>query len=192
MVGDIVCRMVLQPRVMDSANLGAATEVRGDHRSRVVVPSDPQVQRANPASDQPGVTRPEHRTDVQRCHPDLVHQALWPHDHSRRCVRMPGQILRRAVPDQVYAKLQRSLIHGVANVVRQRQNPARSRNIRYGAQVGDFQTRVAWRLDKEQPRRRRDRALPSGNVGLIHQRVVYPEARQQLLDQAERTPVMLR
>ena len=59
----------------------------------------------------------------------------------------------------------------------------------YGTQVCDFQTRVAWRLDKEQPRRRRDRALPCRSVGLVHERVVYPEAREQFLDQAERTPV---
>jgi hypothetical protein len=99
-------------------------------------------------------------------------------DTSSRCAR-PSQ-----------RQPQRSLIHGGREgVVRQGQNPARSRNIRHGAQVCDFQTRVTWRLDQEQPRRRRDRALPCASVGLIDERVVHPEAREQLLDKAERTPV---
>ena len=171
---------------MNSADLGPAAEVPGDHRGGVVVSSDPQVQRANPTSNQPGVKRPEYRTDVQRCHPDLIDQVLGSDDDSCGCVRMPGQIFRRAVPDQVDAELQGSLIdRGREGVVSQSHDPVRSRDIRHGAQVGDFQTRVARRLDQEQSRRRVDRSLPRCSVGLIHERVVHTEAWEQLLDKAE-------
>ena len=74
-------------------------------------------------------------------------------------------------------------------VVRQRHDAALARDRGHRCDVGDLEPRVARRLDQEQPRGRRDGVRPGPDVRLLGEGAFDPEAWQQRLHEAQRTPV---
>jgi hypothetical protein len=103
---------------------------------------------------------------------------------------MAIEVFGRAVPDQIDAEVSRPLVHRSGEgVVGYGQHVVRAGQVRYGAQVGDLQQRIARRFHQNQAGLRSQRVFERLRVGLVHLGSRHTQPGQQVQQHRRRAPV---
>ena len=151
----------------------------------------PEFERLQAAKREPAVKRARHAAErvLQELH-RLEHRRVAGHDRALDHVRVPGEVLRHAVHDQVCPEVQRLLeVRGRKRVVYDDERARRVRVSRDGADVVDEQPRVGRRLEPHQARLGRDRATDRIQVREVDAGDAAPQRLEHPVQQPERAAV---
>jgi hypothetical protein len=182
-----VVRVVRQPRVDHPPHAGMRREELGQGLPVRAVLPHAQGEGLGAAQDEPRVERAEDRAGRVLHEPQPLDVLVARrHDHAAHAVRVPVQVLRRAVDDEVGAEregaLQRRAREGV---VHDEAHAARARDLGGAGDVGHAEHRVGRCLDEDHLRlgaQRLDEAVGHGRVHPAERQAV---ARQDALEQPE-------
>ncbi len=109
-----VLRMALQKRVMHAPDFCMLPQEVCHAQCILVLSRHPNCQRLEPANQHPRGMRVHAVAKGRARLPNLIHEFLPPAHHAAGQVRVPAQILRAGVHDQVDAVLRRALVNRCA------------------------------------------------------------------------------
>ena len=157
-------------------------EARGDPHCAVGHRADTKVHGGQAVQHDPGVERADRAAGVLEIRlRHLAHELARAADHAAKAAPAAIDVLRGGIDDDVGALLGRAgKDRGREHVVHDDQ---RARRVRDAGDTGDvhhLQHRVRHAFKEHDAGAGRDRRLPFGQVGAVHQRHIHPEAREDV------------
>ena len=187
----LVLRMRGKARIVDALDLGMRGQKLREREAIGVVLRHAERKGLGAPQDQPRVHRAENRARgvLHELQPLDVVVAVGDDDPAD-AVAVAVEVFRRAVRDEIGAKLERPLDVGARErVVDDQPGLMPMSEIGGGAEVGDPHDRVARRLDEEQSGRGSEGSLDRVEIGGIHVAERQLIARQDLVEEPERPAV---
>ena len=138
---------------MNAGNAAHRAHGPGERQRIRAMPAHTHLERAQPTQGQPCVERAQRRPGAGRACTRLAHLRGCAHDDSRDKVRMPSQVLGRAVHDHSRADVERPAEDRCGKrVVDEERHSALARHLRDSLEVGHAAQRVGDGFRDDEPR----------------------------------------